>query len=89
MRSVRSLIPFRGVVCSSVTALAILLVGCGADPGANDEPFLDEIATLQAPISTTWSVPFAATSWRIGFDIYNSALAGQSSGCFGTTMDKI
>jgi hypothetical protein len=71
------------------TALAIVgaLCGCGAEL---QSPSDDEAsgATFSAT-GLTWQLPFNATSWRIGFDIYNSYLAGQTSKCFGTTMDKI
>lgn len=72
----------------SPLALALLLAGCGAELAAEPPTPAADDTTLSAA-SLTWQLPFAATGWRIGFDLYNPSLAGQRSSCFGTTMDKI
>lgn len=60
-------------------------LGCGADLGDTQTT---EEGIFQAT-GVTWGTPFASPSWRVGFDIYNSALSWSKSSCFGTTMDKI
>lgn len=64
----------------------LVLVGCGGAPALESEA-----ASYSAALTSglTWQTPFTATGWRIGFDVYNPALAGQSSSCFGTTLDKL
>ncbi len=70
-------------------ALALGWLGCGAELG---EPASDPEAGAPAGIyaaGLSWVAPFSAPSWRVGFDLYNSALSWSPSSCFGTTMDKI
>lgn len=66
---------------------ASLAGGCGAELATDGPSGATEDRLSIA--STAWQLPFTATSWRIGFDVYNPALAGQTSSCFGTTMDRI
>ena len=73
---------------TSSAALTLLLcaAGCGAELAP--EPTQPGIETLYAA-GATWAHPFSSPSWRVGFDLYNSALSWSRSSCFGTTMDKI
>lgn len=75
----------RGTLPVPLALAALGWLGCGADLGGSQS---DDETSLQAA-SLTWTAPFASPGWRIGFDIYNSALAWSTSSCFGTTMDKI
>jgi hypothetical protein len=68
-----------------ITLAAVGWLGCGADLGESQQ---SEEANLHAA-SLTWGSPFASPTWRVGFDLYNSALSWSRSSCFGTTMDKI
>ncbi len=71
---------------AATLVVPLLLNGCGAGPAA--EP--DELGRAARGLAgLTWQTPFVATGWRIGFDVYNPSLAGQSSTCFGTTLDKL
>lgn len=66
-------------------ALAVSGLGCGADLSESQS---DEGASFRAA-GLTWGTPFASPSWRVGFDINNSALSWSTSSCFGTTLDKL
>mgnify|MGYP000514680138 CR=1 FL=1 len=83
--------PVRRLLCLlwGPLSLAVLpqLGGCGADGPAGPQP--ESAAAALDTASLTFQLPIPTPVWRIGFDVYNPALAGQSSSCFGTTIDHL